>query len=186
MHAMPFVRLLCSTAFLALDCNSFQKFLSHIRPRHYFTSRNMSSFDGACACGAVTYTIQDDDLKEAAICHCKVCQAWSGGVFVYVASKHVDIKNKENLTTWNSSDWAERAFCQTCGSSLYCKITAPGPMQGEHHFGAGTLKDWKDIKLKKEIFIDRKPNGYEFVEHGGTKMTMEEIFALWGGSDDQK
>lgn len=138
-----------------------------------------SSFSGACACGAVTYTIEES-LKKASICHCKTCQAWSGGVFLYVETKNAQVNNKENLSVWKSSEWAERAFCKTCGSSVYGRITAPGPMEGVYHFGAGTLQDWKDIKLDKEIFIDRKPDGYSF--HGESeKMTADEIYALWEG-----
>jgi len=145
------------------------------------SSSSLSSYEGACACGAVSYTITGE-IKEASTCHCKTCQAWSGGVFVYVQSKHVQLNNEDKLTTWRSSEWAERAFCTTCGSSIYCRITAPGPLQGEYHIGAGTLKDWKGIKLDKQIFIDRKPDGYEFTA-AGTKMTADDIYALWGASE---
>lgn len=138
-----------------------------------------SSFTGSCACGAVTYAL-GDSLQKASICHCKTCQAWSGGVFVYVESRNATVNNQEHLTVWKSSDRGERAFCKTCGSSMYCRITAPGPMEGVYHFGAGTLQDWKDIVLDKEIFIDRKPQGYAF--HGDTKkMTADQMFALFAG-----
>lgn len=112
-------------------------------PRH-------RSFHGACACGAVSYTI-DCSLTKASICHCKTCQAWSGGVFIYVETKNAKISNEEYLTG---------SFCKTCGSSIYCKITASGPMECVLHFGAGTLQDWKSVKLDQEIFFDRKPAGY--------------------------
>lgn len=111
----------------------------------------------------------------------QACQAWSGGVFVYVETKNAQVDNEDNLTVWKSSDWAERAFCKTCGSSVYCRVTAPGPMEGVYHFGAGTLADWKDSETNQEIFIDRKPNGYAF--HGDSeKMTAEQIYALWEGN----
>lgn len=139
----------------------------------------MSSYTGSCACGAVQYTINDDLQQQASICHCTTCQAWSGGVFLYVASKNVQIRDPErNVQIWKSSEWAERAFCRTCGSALYCRITAEGPMHGEYHVAAGTLTDWKDIQLQKEIFVDRKPAGYSFQEDT-QKMTADEIFALW-------
>lgn len=144
------------------------------------SSSSSGSYEGACACGAVSYTI-DEDLSEASICHCKTCQAWSGGVFVYVQSKKVEVKNQANVSVWKSSEWGERGFCKTCGSNVYCRITAPGPMEGQYHIGAGTLKDWKGIKLTSQIFIDRKPDGYEFTADG-KKMTADDIYALWGAS----
>lgn len=139
----------------------------------------MYPLKGACACGKVTYTIPEE-LTEASICHCKLCQAWTGGIFIYVESKGVTFQG--DLQIWNSSEYVERANCSTCHSCIYCKITAPGPMQNMYHVAAGTLEDWKDIKLENEIFIDRKPAGYSFAEKTSQK-TMAEMYALWGVSD---
>lgn len=147
----------------------------------------MSPYEGACACGAVTYTIEGE-IKQADVCHCTTCQACSGGVALLVAvtTPQVTLMGTENITTWKSSDWAERGFCSTCGSSLYSLLTA-GPMQGYYYFGAGTLKDWKDIKLGGEYFIDRKPAGYEFAS-SCKKLTAEETFAMYAamGADEAK
>lgn len=61
---------------------------------------------------------------------------------------------------------------------MFYRITAPGPMQGEFHFGAGSLTDWSGLEMTEEIFIDRKPDAYAFA--GKHKiMTGDEMFALF-------
>ncbi|MEX2519906.1 MAG: GFA family protein [Paracoccaceae bacterium] len=138
---------------------------------------------GKCLCGAVRYEIQKDE-QEVSACHCRMCQAWSGGVFfgIQAAKDEVTLEGAENLTLFRSSDWAERGFCKTCGSSLFYRVTAPGPMQGELHIGAGTLDDWNTLTLSSEIFIDRKPAAYAFAGERPRK-TAAEIFAMFASPE---
>lgn len=97
------------------------------------------------------------------------------------AGKDPLIKGQGNLTVWKSSAWAERAFCKTCGSSIYYKVTAAGPLQGNYYFCPGGLDDWKDMKLNKEIYIDQKPAGYCFqtAAQGHTTQTKAEVEAMF-------
>lgn len=82
------------------------------------------------------------------------------------------------LGVFVSSAWAERAFCKSCGSSLFYRVTALGPMQGELHVGLGTLDDPNGVPLTGETLIDRKPDGYAFAGDAA-KMTEAEVFALF-------
>ncbi len=137
------------------------------------------SVTGSCLCGAVQYTIQADP-KETGACHCSMCRKWSGGVFlgVQVAADHLDIKGAEHIATYRSSEWAERAFCKTCGSSLYYRVTAEGPHHGTYHVGLGTMDAVDEIALTQELFIDRKPNGYSFAQKTEA-LTEADVFALF-------
>lgn len=137
------------------------------------------ALNGKCLCGAVGYTITKDQ-KAVGACHCSSCQAWSGGAFIGVqaGADEAELQGAEHLTIYASSPWAERAFCSKCGSSMFYRVTAPGPMQGEFHFGAGTLTDWSGLELTEEIFIDRKPAAYAFAGARKT-MTAAEMFALF-------
>ena len=137
------------------------------------------SHSGSCLCGAVSYTIKSA-VAETGACHCGMCRKWSGGVYlgVEVAPDQMDIKGAENLTTFASSPWAERAFCTTCGSSLYYRVTAPGPHSGTYHVGLGTLDNADGINLTGEIFIDKKPDGYAFAGDSH-KMTEAETIAMF-------
>ena len=139
---------------------------------------------GSCLCGAVQYQISDAPAETGA-CHCSMCRKWSGGVFlgVKVAADAVRIKGAEKLTVFPSSDWAVRCFCTTCGSSLFYRVTAPGPHQGEYHIGLGTFDDADGLALRGEIFIDQKPSGYAFVNETH-KMTGAEVFAMFAPGAD--
>ncbi len=132
---------------------------------------------GQCLCGAVKYTVSAK-LNETGACHCSMCRRWSGGVYlgVQVAPDAIAFEGAENITAFASSDWAERAFCSKCGSNLYYRMTAPGPLCGTYHIGLGTVDQPNGIPLTGEIFIDEKPDGYAFA--GDTnKMTGAEVFA---------
>ena len=134
---------------------------------------------GSCLCGAVSYTLSEAP-KNSGACHCNMCRKWSGGAFVafMAAPETVTLKGEEHLNVFTSSEWAERASCSKCGSSLFYRVTAPGPEQGVYHFGLGTLDDADGIPLSQEIFIDEKPDGYCFA--GETqKMTGAEVFAMF-------
>lgn len=138
---------------------------------------------GSCLCGAVRFEIATPPETVGA-CHCTMCRKWSGGIFLglEVGADAVTFNGTAEPRTYASSDWAERGFCATCGSSLFYRITAPGPHQGQYAFGLGTLDDADGIPLTSEIFIEEKPDGYSFAGDT-TKMTGAEVFALYAPSE---
>ncbi|MEX0310927.1 MAG: GFA family protein [Tateyamaria sp.] len=135
---------------------------------------------GSCMCGAVKFSI-NTPVAETGACHCSMCRKWSGGVYlgVQVPPGGLDIDGDENLTIYASSDWAERAFCKTCGSSIFYRVTIPGPHQGEMHVGFGTLDDVDAMELSGELYIDLKPDAYAFAGEGRHQMTEEDVNALF-------
>lgn len=137
------------------------------------------SKSGNCLCGAVSYTLANDP-KEIGACHCNMCRKWSGGIYLGVEAPTdtVRVSGTENLTVYASSPWAERAFCKICGSSVYYRVTAPGPHEGTYHFGAGTLNELGDVPLTGELFIDEKPGGYSFAEKTH-QMNTQEVMAMF-------
>ena len=134
---------------------------------------------GSCLCGAVKFTLNTPPA-EAGACHCEMCRKWSGGVYLAITANADDVSftSDDSLATYASSDWAERGFCKTCGSSLFYRVTAPGPHHGQYHFGLGTLDDPSGITLTSEIFIDAKPEAYAF-EGISSQMTGAELFAMF-------
>lgn len=139
------------------------------------------SLSGKCACGAVSYKISAQKSGFEA-CHCSTCRHWSGGVFlgVQVAPDEISFEGTDNLSIYKSSEWAERAFCSKCGSSMFFRVTAPGPYSGAYHLGAGTLDNYGDLALSGQIYIDDKPKGYSFAEET-ENLTGAEVEALFGG-----
>ena len=140
---------------------------------------------GKCLCGAVTYDVTDLPMETGA-CHCEMCRRHSGGVYlgVQVAPENITYHGAENIGIYKSSEWAERAFCKTCGSTLYYRVTAPGPHQGVYHIAFGSLDDPAGIKMTGEIFIDLKPEAYAFQGDHNT-MTEAEVMAMFAPPEAQ-
>lgn len=138
---------------------------------------------GSCLCGAVTFTLDNVPEKTGA-CHCSMCRKVSGGVYLglEVPTENVIFHTDKGLSCYASSEWAERGFCGTCGSSLFYRVTAPGPHHGVYHFGFGSLDDPSGIALTDEIFIDRKPDGYSFAQET-RKMKEAEVLAMFAMPD---
>lgn len=131
---------------------------------------------GSCLCGAVTYTIKSEVHKTGA-CHCEMCRRWSGGVYLAVEVAADALEVTGSPKTYKSSDWAERVFCDKCGTSLWYRLTAPGPMHGTYHLGFGTLEDTSGVEFEGEIFVDKKPDAYSFAgDH--SRMTEAEFMAM--------
>ncbi|MFD0859000.1 GFA family protein [Roseovarius aquimarinus] len=133
---------------------------------------------GSCLCGAVKFTISAP-MAETHACHCSMCLKWSGGVALAfeVPKDGVTFEAGDAIKAYQSSEWAERAFCDICGSGLYSRLTAPGPKQGTYYWNLGTLDDPSGIPLAGELFIDAKPDGYALAgDHH--RMTGAEFFAM--------
>src|SRR5262245_51229198 len=79
---------------------------------------------GKCLCGAVTFTAQDVE-PEAHVCHCSMCRHWAGGPTFSVACSSVEFRGLENVRRFRSSEWAERGFCERCGSNLFYRLLKP-------------------------------------------------------------
>jgi hypothetical protein len=78
-----------------------------------------AGFTGGCQCGAVRYRLIAEPTGVN-ICHCRMCQKASGGPFMAFGgvrlSEFVIISGA--ITTFSSSDIAERGFCAQCGTPL--------------------------------------------------------------------
>ena len=74
---------------------------------------------GGCQCGAVRYRLNAEPT-QAHICHCRMCQKASGGPFMALAGVPADkfVVTRGSVSTFVSSDIAERGFCASCGTPL--------------------------------------------------------------------
>ena len=126
---------------------------------------------GKCLCGAVRFTVADD-VHDVHCCHCSMCRRWSGGPALAVSVQDVGFKGDEQITLYDSSDWAERGFCRRCGSNLFYRLKEPGT----YFLLMGAFDDQSAFKLASEIYVDAKPPGYELAgDH--PRLTEEEFLA---------
>jgi hypothetical protein len=139
---------------------------------------------GGCMCGAVRFTARLDG-HAFGVCHCKMCQRWSGALFaaITVAKDDVAWTGTDHIARIPSSDWAERAWCTQCGSGLYYRITRDGPYAGDWEIPIGLFDDTTGLSLAREIFIDRKPEGLALAGHHPT-LTEAEMIALYGRTSE--
>lgn len=132
---------------------------------------------GKCMCGAVTYAAKIEPKLSA--CHCGMCRRWSGGPYLAAGPAEATFSGEENLTVIKSSDWAERGFCNKCGSSMFYRLTA-GQYAGMTNVGFGTLDDQSGFELTREWYCDLKPDAYT-LEGDHERVTSEQIAAMFGG-----
>lgn len=135
-----------------------------------------------CLCGAVRITVRNRPTGYG-ICHCRMCQRWSGALLAAVncPPDTVTIEGADHIAAFQSSDWAERAWCTTCGSHLWYRVTRDGPHAGDYEIAVGLFDDPDGFVLEREIFIDRKSDAFEIAgDH--PRMTEAEVLALYGAS----
>lgn len=134
---------------------------------------------GACLCGAVTITVTPSGGIGA--CHCGMCRKWGGGPLMAVGcGAKIGIGGEGKVRTYRSSDWAERAFCGTCGSNLYYRLL-PGQFSPESEYivSAGLFDDPGGLDFDHEVFVDSNPGWYRFAgEENRRRMTEADIMAM--------
>lgn len=77
------------------------------------------SASGGCQCGAVRFRV-DGELGEASICHCRMCQKATGGLYgPYVSVKPTELVwTRGERQRFRSSNKVWRGFCAACGTPL--------------------------------------------------------------------
>lgn len=140
----------------------------------------MTERSGGCLCGAVRFAVRSLEPSYGA-CHCKMCQRWAGSALlaINVKSDAVTWEGTDRIRRLQSSDWAERAWCEGCGSGLWYRVTAEGPWQHDYEIPIGLFDDASGLNLTREIFIDRKPDSFA-LDGDHDRLTEAETLALYG------
>jgi len=108
---------------------------------------------GCCLCGAVSVSVKNISSSVGA-CHCGMCRKWTGGPLMAVdCGTEVSFEGKEHVSVFNSSDWAERAFCSKCGSHLYYRLKGPN----QYIMPVGLFDTDIPFEFDHQIFIESKP-----------------------------
>lgn len=91
----------------------------------------------------------------------------------------VEFNGSEKLTVFDSSEWAERGFCSACGSHLFYRLKGTQ----EHMMPVGLFDDDSDLVFKRQVFIDEKPEYYQY-SNKTEDLTGAELFAQFAPSED--
>ena len=128
--------------------------------------------NGKCLCGSVGVSFQSDE-QVFDVCHCGVCRKWGGGPAMTVdANQNLKFTGTEFISTYSSSEWAERGFCKQCGTHLFYRLKETGFT----NVPLGLLEKSEDFKFHLQIYIDRKPEQYSFANKT-ENMTEAQVIA---------
>ena len=138
----------------------------------------LTPIEGHCLCGAVRVRIAPAQPHLHA-CHCGMCRRWTGVAFLGITVPPGGVEATGPIRTRGFSEWAERGWCDECGSALWYEVKAEGPLEGTRYVAAGLFEDAGGFTLASEIYIDRKPAGYAFAgDHPvRTQAEVEAAFA---------
>ena len=126
---------------------------------------------GHCLCAAVRIELSEPG-DRVEICQCKMCRRWGGAFYAGLTGSDFTIHGLDKIGIYRSSEWAERAFCTACGSSLWFKFLPTG----NRSFSAGLFDAADTALVEKEIFCDEAAN-WTCIEGEHQRMTRAEIIA---------
>lgn len=106
------------------------------------------SVSGGCQCGAVRFRV-DGELGEASICHCRMCQKATGGLFGPYVSVPMDtlVWTRGSPKRFQSSNKVRRGFCGDCGSPLTFEFEAAS-VAG---LAVGALDRPGDVRITEQL-----------------------------------
>ncbi len=116
---------------------------------------------GSCLCGDVAFEVEGE-MREIMACHCTQCRKTSGHFWAATSAPHdkITLREDRGLKWFRSSEWAQRGFCQSCGSSVFWKMDDREDMS----IAAGSLDDATGLKTKKHICMATKGEYYEIAD----------------------
>ena len=113
---------------------------------------------GSCLCRAVTFELHGQ-LRPVLACHCTQCRKASGHYFAATAlDRHrLRITCDDGLRWYRSSEFAQRGFCSTCGSSLFWQEDDAETVS----VAAGSIDGDTGLHFEKHIYVTDKGDYYE-------------------------
>ncbi len=131
---------------------------------------------GSCLCKSIKFSFKLKG-KHFDACHCSMCRNWGGGpAFTVEVAGDIQFEGEENIKVYRSSDWAERGFCQNCGTHLFYRLKD----KNFCNFNLGTIENNEEFQFTTEIFVDSKPQNYSFANET-KKMTEKEVIEAFNG-----
>ena len=121
---------------------------------------NEAVFEGGCLCGAIRYESTAAPVRGV-MCHCEMCRRHSGAPAL--AFVHFPVGSfsweKGEPTRYRSSEFAERGFCSTCGSTITMyeavlgdrvqiavgSLDEPGRVRIDDHVWTRSQLEWFDV-----------------------------------------
>ncbi|GKU12133.1 hypothetical protein FLAG1_09531 [Fusarium langsethiae] len=131
-----------------------------------------ASYSGECLCGAVKFMISSGPVAVLS-CFCNHCSKGAGGFQQLIgkfATEDVQISTTGNesisrykLYDTSSGEFKEKAFCRTCGCTLW---TVPAAAQGKFYLiRLPLLNGGLTLRPRTEIFVRNRPTWIEPIKN---------------------
>ena len=143
---------------------------------------------GGCFCGVVRYEAEVY-LDDASYCHCRICQQITGAP----AEVAVSVKpGSLRFTTgepkyYPTSHFAERGFCEDCGSRLIYRPLLPEIPEWWVNLPVGTLDHPEMARPASHMCVESQLPWYK-IDDGLPRSRTEddpELAALWSAQNKQ-
>jgi len=134
---------------------------------------------GGCLCGAVRFDARNVPATFS-VCHCRMCRRWTGSALLEVSIRTEGLTwtGTDHISVHASSNWAERAWCKSCGTNLYFRHTKQDKWFGSTELPIGIFDDPDGFALTHEIYTDHKPDSFAFAGEGHNRLTRADVLAL--------
>ncbi len=142
---------------------------------------------GGCLCGTVRFEA-DVAPETYLICHCEMCRRWTGSALlgVTIEGDKLHWHGEKAIAERRTSSWAKRAWCRSCGTGLYLKSTLEEDREADiTEIPLGLFDDPSGFRPSDEIWIDRNPDSFAFVDRGQTQHTRAECISTMPHFDAQ-
>ena len=107
------------------------------------------ALDGHCLCGAVKITVRSHEHGISA-CHCSMCRRWSGAAQWGFEAPVDAVEISGPVQLYQSSEFAERAWCNDCGTHLWLRDSGAA-----YELLPGLFDSARDMPLVREVYADQ-------------------------------
>ena len=124
----------------------------------------MATLTGGCLCGSVRYEV-DGPFLRAGHCHCSRCRKPSGAAVCtqgrVLREQFRLLQGEDRIRVYREEGFASKAFCSTCGSSLFGGTWPDGP---EVSIRLGGLDGDPGIRPQYHTFVDSRATWDEITD----------------------
>lgn len=127
---------------------------------------------GGCQCGSVRYAMHVARVEKPHVCHCRMCQKATGGLFAALAGcSRVDLEWTRGAPwLFASSNLAKRGFCRDCGTPLTFAYDTP---EARIYVTIGSMDDPELAGIEIQYGLEAKVSWVEFCDDVPSEVTGE-------------
>ena len=127
---------------------------------------------GGCQCGSVRYAMHVALVEKPHVCHCRMCQKATGGLFAALAGcSRVNLEwTRGEPALFASSNLAKRGFCRDCGTPLTFAYDTP---EARIYVTIGSMDDPELAGIEIQYGLEAKVSWVEFCDDVPGEVTGE-------------